>query len=76
MNHRERVLASLQHKEPDRIPIDLGGMDSTGIVGIAYNRLKKYLGIKGGRTQIFDPINPPLSRPLTIPPIGMKITQI
>jgi uroporphyrinogen decarboxylase len=55
VNHRERVLTALQHKEPDRIPVDLGGMDSTGIVGIAYNRLKKHLGIKGGKTQIFDP---------------------
>jgi len=55
MNHRERVLVALEHKEPDRIPIDLGGMDSTGIVGISYNNLKKYLGIKGGKTQIFDP---------------------
>ena len=55
MNSRERILSALQHKEPDKIPVDLGGMDSTGIVGIAYNRLKKYLGIDGGKTQIFDP---------------------
>ena len=55
MNPRERVLTALKHKEPDRIPIDLGGMDSTGITGIAYNKLKACLGIKGGKTQIFDP---------------------
>ncbi|OGS19454.1 MAG: hypothetical protein A3J83_04800 [Elusimicrobia bacterium RIFOXYA2_FULL_40_6] len=55
MTRRERVLMSLQHKQPDRIPIDLGAMDSTGITGIAYNRLKKYLGINGGKTQVFDP---------------------
>jgi uroporphyrinogen decarboxylase len=47
MNSRERVLATLQHREPDRVPIDLGGMRSTGITAIAYNRLLKHLGIEG-----------------------------
>ncbi|MCM8816816.1 MAG: uroporphyrinogen decarboxylase family protein [Candidatus Omnitrophica bacterium] len=55
MTHRERVLASLKHQEFDRIPIDLGGMDSTGIHGIAYNKLKQYLDIKQGKTRIIDP---------------------
>jgi len=54
LSHRERVLTALRHEEPDRVPIDLGGMRSTGIMGIAYNRLKEYLGIKGGRTRIYD----------------------
>ena len=47
MNGRERVLAALQHREPDRVPIDLGGMRSTGITAIAYNRLLDHLGIEG-----------------------------
>jgi uroporphyrinogen decarboxylase len=55
MNRRERVLAALKHQEPDRVPIDIGGSDSTGITAIAYNHLKSYLGIEGGRTRIFDP---------------------
>ncbi len=55
MNSRERVLAALNHQEPDRVPIDLGGSDSSGITAIAYNNLKSYLGIKRGRTRIFDP---------------------
>jgi uroporphyrinogen decarboxylase len=55
MNRRERVLTALKHKEPDKIPVDLGGMDSTGITAVAYNKLKKYLGIDTGRTQIYDP---------------------
>lgn len=53
MNSRERVLLSLKHKEPDKVPIDLGGMGSSGIMGIAYNRLKKYLGINDGETRIY-----------------------
>ena len=47
MNSRERVLTALQHQEPDRVPIDLGGMRSTGITAIAYNRLLDHLGIEG-----------------------------
>ena len=44
MTHRERVLTTLQHKEPDQVPVDLGAMRSTGIMGMAYNKLKKTLG--------------------------------
>ncbi|MGQ9781120.1 MAG: uroporphyrinogen decarboxylase family protein [Nitrososphaeria archaeon] len=54
MNSRERVLSSLQHREPDKVPVDLGGMRSTGIMGIAYNRLKKHLGLVEGETRIYD----------------------
>lgn len=55
MNRKERVLAALNHQEPDRVPVDLSGSDASGITAIAYNNLKSYLGIKGGRTRIFDP---------------------
>jgi uroporphyrinogen decarboxylase len=47
MNSRVRVLTTLQHQVPDRVPIDLGGMRSTGITAIAYNRLLDHLGIEG-----------------------------
>jgi uroporphyrinogen decarboxylase len=47
MDHRERVLTALNHRIPDRIPIDFGGTHDTGIVVGAYERLKKYLGIRG-----------------------------
>jgi len=55
MNRRERVLAALNHREPDRVPIDLGGSDASGITAIAYNNLKSHLGLKGGKTRVFDP---------------------
>lgn len=45
MNSRERLLTALNHKEPDRIPIDLGG-GPTGIEVEAYNSLKKLLGFE------------------------------
>lgn len=54
MKPRERVLAALNHEEPDRVPLDCGAMRSTGIAAVAYNRLKKHLGIQGGETLVFD----------------------
>ena len=54
MTSRERVLKALRHEETDRIPIDFGGMASTGIMAIAYARLKAYLGITGGEIRVFD----------------------
>ncbi len=41
---RERVMLALNHQEPDRIPIDLGGTIVTSITKKAYIELKRYLG--------------------------------
>ncbi len=41
---RERVLAALDHREPDRVPIDLGG-NQTGIHRGAYRKLIDRLGL-------------------------------
>jgi uroporphyrinogen decarboxylase len=46
MKPRERLLTALRHREPDRVPIDLGG-NSTGIEAEAYDRLKDWIGFKG-----------------------------
>lgn len=46
MNSRERVLLALNHKEPDRIPIDLGGTIITSIHREAYTKVKQKLGMK------------------------------
>jgi uroporphyrinogen decarboxylase len=54
MNHRERVMAAARHKQPDRIPVDLGGMASTGIMAAPYARLKEHLNITEGDIYIFD----------------------
>lgn len=47
-------MAAINHKEPDYVPLDLGGTPSSGISAIAYNNLKKNLGIKEGHTRIYD----------------------
>ena len=54
MTARERVLAAIAHREPDRVPLDIGSTPSSGISAIAYNNLKKHLGIRGGSTRIYD----------------------
>jgi len=45
MTSHERVAASLNHNEPDRIPFDLGGTMVSGININALIELKKYLGL-------------------------------
>ena len=54
MTARERILASINHKEPDKLPVDLGSTPSSGISAIAYNRLKTHLGISDEKTKIYD----------------------
>jgi uroporphyrinogen decarboxylase len=54
MNSRERILTALRHQEPDRVPIDLGAMRSTGITALAYRRLKEHLGIAEGDIYVYD----------------------
>lgn len=44
MTHRERVLRALNHRQPDRVPLDLGGSRSSSLVVEAYDRLEPYLG--------------------------------
>ena len=55
LTSRQRILRAINHTEPDRVPIDLGGMDSTGITAKAYQNLKNYLGINEGIPQVYDP---------------------
>jgi uroporphyrinogen decarboxylase len=56
MNSRQRVLAALNHQEPDRVPIDLGGHRSSGIAAIAYAKLRDALGLEKRPVRVYDPI--------------------
>ncbi len=56
MTPRERVLAALNHHQPDRVPIDFSGHRSSGIAAIAYARLRKALGLPERPIRVYDPI--------------------
>ncbi len=51
----QRVKASLEHKEPDRIPFDLGGSMVSGININALRNLRKYLGLEG-EPEVYDTV--------------------
>lgn len=54
MTSRERILAAIEHREPDRVPLDLGATPSSGISAIAYGNLKRHLGLDGDPPRIYD----------------------
>lgn len=56
MTSRERVLAALSHREPDRVPIDFSGHRSSGIAAIAYPKLRRHLGLPERPVRVYDPI--------------------
>jgi uroporphyrinogen decarboxylase len=54
MNHRERVLAALSHREPDRVPIDFGGTVDSTISAFTYQSLRSALGLPPSITRVQD----------------------
>ena len=54
MNSRERVLLALDHREPDRVPFDLGGTVVTGINHKPYTALRRCLGLPERPAVIID----------------------
>ena len=60
MTSRQRLLMAVNHRAPDRVPIDLGGFQ-TGIHRKAYEALLEHLGISE-EIRIMDPVQQ-LARP-------------
>jgi uroporphyrinogen decarboxylase len=54
MTSRERVIQSLNHKEPDRVPIDLGATIVSSIVKQTYIELKQHLGMPVENIKMLD----------------------
>jgi uroporphyrinogen decarboxylase len=46
MTSRERILCAINHRQPDRQPLDLGSNYTTSLVVEAYEELKKHLGLQ------------------------------
>jgi uroporphyrinogen decarboxylase len=49
---RDRVLTAINHKEPDRVPRDLGSTPVTGISGVTYANSLPYLGLSDELSEI------------------------
>lgn len=54
MTSRDRLLLSLNHKEADRVPIDVGSTLITGIATTAYRNFLEYLGMAREDAPLFD----------------------
>ena len=54
MTPRERVLATLAHETPDRVPIVLGPSNATGIKMVTYRKLKALAGIDAPDEYLYD----------------------
>ncbi len=54
MNSRERILAAINHEQPDRIPIDLGATPSSGLSVVAHNNLINHLGLTHLKNHVYD----------------------
>jgi uroporphyrinogen decarboxylase len=54
MTPRERLVAALNHREPDRVPFDLGATIITSITKEAYVRLRRHLGLPEEPVRTFD----------------------
>jgi uroporphyrinogen decarboxylase len=54
MNSRDRVMQSLAFRATDRVPLDIGGMRSTGISAFAYAGLRAALGLPKRLPRMYD----------------------
>lgn len=54
MNSRERILAAINHKIPDKVPVDFGATGQTGINASALYRLRKHYGLEEKPVDIFE----------------------
>ncbi|MGD9496187.1 MAG: uroporphyrinogen decarboxylase family protein [Armatimonadota bacterium] len=54
MTSRERVIAALEHREPDRVPLDLGASIVTGIHAQTLVWVRRALGLDDHAVRIYD----------------------
>lgn len=54
MTSRERIIAAINHQQPDRVPIDFGATGQTGISVCAMSRLRDYLNLPRKDIHVFE----------------------
>src|SRR5690349_13370854 len=52
---RARICAALEHRLPDRLPIDLGATNVTGVHVSCVAALRRHYGLEGGPVKVIDP---------------------
>ena len=52
MNSSERILTALSHREPDRVPLDIGGINNSTMHHLVQTELMQRLGLKAVRPEI------------------------
>lgn len=55
MNSKERVLASLDHRQPDQVAVDFGATPVTGVHVLAIERLRKHYGLEEKPVRVIEP---------------------
>ncbi len=55
MNSRERILAAIAHRQPDRVPVDMGGTIMSGVMALALHPLRKALGLPDRPVKVYEP---------------------
>ena len=55
MTSRERVIAALEHRQPDRVPVDFGATGQTGISASTLYRLRAALGLPAKPVTVIEP---------------------
>jgi hypothetical protein len=54
LTSRERVLAALSFREPDRVPLDLGGSIMSGIMAHPLDALRRRLGLESRPVRVYE----------------------
>ena len=54
MNSRERVIAAIEHREPDRVPVDLGATIMSGIMAQPLAALRRHLGLEARPPRVYE----------------------
>ncbi len=52
---RERLITALNHKQPDRIPIDFGGTAVTGMHVSCVAGLREFYGLEKHPVRVYEP---------------------
>ncbi len=55
MTSQQRVLAALKHREPDRVPLDLGSTNVTGVHVSVVAALRAYYGLEDRPVKVIEP---------------------